>query len=67
VTAELPNLDETRCTGSAVCVTICPTNCLALAGGRPWMPRPADCVSCTLCVLICPTDALRMQPAPAEK
>jgi len=67
VTAELPDLDDTRCTGSAVCVAVCPTGCLAMAGGRPWMPRPADCVSCGACVLVCPTLALRMAPAPGDE
>ncbi len=65
--SDLPDLDDTRCNGSAICVAVCPTNCLAMACGRPWMPRPADCVSCTLCVLVCPTDALRMLPDTGEK
>ncbi|HEY1375950.1 MAG TPA: 4Fe-4S dicluster domain-containing protein [Gemmataceae bacterium] len=65
MTHDLPALDDTRCTGSGVCVAACPTGCLEMAGGRPWMPRPADCVSCTLCVLVCPTHALTMAPPPA--
>ena len=64
---DLPALYETRCTGSAACVAVCPTGCLALAADRPWMPRPADCISCSLCVLVCPTHALRMVPPPGEK
>jgi len=59
---ELPLLDETRCTGRADCVAVCPTECLAMDGPLPWMPRPADCISCELCVVVCPTDALRMAP-----
>jgi NAD-dependent dihydropyrimidine dehydrogenase PreA subunit len=55
---DLPALDATRCTGS---------ECLEMSAGRPWMPRPADCVSCSVCVLVCPTGALRMQPSSAEK
>jgi MinD superfamily P-loop ATPase len=58
--AELPVLDETRCTGCGDCVAVCPTACLATAGRRPWMPRPADCVACGACVLVCPVDALRL-------
>ena len=42
--AELPVLDETRCTGCADCVAVCPTDCLAMNGPAPWMPRPLDCV-----------------------
>jgi NAD-dependent dihydropyrimidine dehydrogenase PreA subunit len=62
MTLDLPALDDSLCTGSAVCVAACPTGCLSLAGNRPWMPRPVDCISCTLCVIVCPTHALRMIP-----
>jgi NAD-dependent dihydropyrimidine dehydrogenase PreA subunit len=58
--SELPLLDETRCTGHADCVAVCPTDCLEMTAGRPWLPRPADCISCELCVLVCPTEALRL-------
>jgi NAD-dependent dihydropyrimidine dehydrogenase PreA subunit len=67
MTIDLPALDVTRCTGSALCVAVCPADCLALANGRPWMPRPADCIGCSVCVLICPTEALVMAPPPTEK
>jgi len=59
---ELPVLDSTRCTGCGECVLICPTECLELAGPRPWLPRPLDCISCTACALICPAQALEMKP-----
>jgi NAD-dependent dihydropyrimidine dehydrogenase PreA subunit len=68
---ELPLLDETRCTGCADCVAVCPTDCLAMTAALhgpalPTLARPVDCVSCSLCVLICPADALHMaEPAPA--
>jgi NAD-dependent dihydropyrimidine dehydrogenase PreA subunit len=60
MTPELPALDETRCVGSSSCVAVCPTACLEMSDGRPWMPRPADCIACNLCVLVCPTAALRL-------
>jgi NAD-dependent dihydropyrimidine dehydrogenase PreA subunit len=59
---ELPLLDETRCTGCGDCVAVCPTDCLALAGALPWLPRPGDCVSCGLCVAVCPAGALCLAP-----
>lgn len=62
---ELPALDVSRCTGCGDCVAICPTGCLAMAGARPWLPRPLDCVSCTACELICPARAIGFQAASA--
>lgn len=57
---DLPLLDDTACAGAGDCVAICPTDCLEMSGGRPWLPRPADCVRCGACVLVCPTQALSL-------
>ena len=62
---ELPVLDVTKCVGSGACVAVCPTNCLELRAGRPWLPRPGDCIACSACVLVCPTGALRLAELPA--
>jgi NAD-dependent dihydropyrimidine dehydrogenase PreA subunit len=59
---ELPLLDETRCTGCGDCVAVCPTNCLEMSAGLPWLPRPEDCIRCNVCVLVCPVNALRLAP-----
>jgi formate hydrogenlyase subunit 6/NADH:ubiquinone oxidoreductase subunit I len=58
---ELPALDPVRCTGCGDCVALCPTDCLAMAGPLPWLPRPLDCVACAACVLVCPTNAVRLE------
>ncbi len=57
---ELPALDERLCTGCGRCVAVCPTDCLAMAGPLPWLPRPADCISCSACVFLCPAAALAL-------
>ena len=58
---ELPVVQSTRCTGCGDCASICPVDCIEMAGAMPWLPRPADCIACGACVLICPVDALSMQ------
>ncbi len=58
---ELPMLDERRCTGCGDCVTICPTDCLAMAGALPWLPRPYDCIACSACAIICPSEAIAIR------
>jgi NAD-dependent dihydropyrimidine dehydrogenase PreA subunit len=57
---ELPLLDETRCTGCGDCVPVCPTECLEMSHGIPWLPRPAACIPCAVCVLVCPVSALEL-------
>ena len=59
---ELPDLDETRCTGCGDCVSVCPADCLEMAASLPWLPRPDDCTSCSLCALVCPAEAIKMRP-----
>ena len=63
---ELPVLDSTHCTGCGDCVAVCPAECLAMSGPRPWLPRPRDCVSCSACELVCPADAIRLTSADAK-
>ena len=54
----LPALDERRCIACGWCVAVCPTDCLAMTGPQPWMPRPLDCIRCAACALVCPTAAI---------
>ena len=57
---EMPQVDESRCTGCEDCVVICPAECLAIWRDSPVVVRPGHCVSCTLCESICPTEAITM-------
>lgn len=60
MTTELPQLEPSLCRGNGECIRICPTECLEMETGRPWLARPADCIACSLCVQVCPTGALTM-------
>lgn len=60
MTNELPQLDAARCTGCSLCVGVCPTTCMGMAGRVPWLPRPRDCIACSACALVCPTGAIQM-------
>jgi len=57
----LPAVDESRCAATGDCVRLCPAACLEMAGGVPWLPRPADCVSCGICADVCPTGAVTLE------
>jgi NAD-dependent dihydropyrimidine dehydrogenase PreA subunit len=59
---ELPLLDPTRCSICAICVRVCPVDCLAMAGSTPVLVRPLDCTECALCVIVCPSNAVTMSP-----
>ncbi len=52
-----------RCTGSAICVLVCPKDVLAMNGParKVDIVRPADCIQCGACIVQCPTDALRFR------
>ena len=56
----LPKLDASRCIACGDCVALCPTQCLAMGGPLPWLPRSLDCVACEVCVIVCPTAAIAM-------
>ncbi|MFO0936141.1 MAG: 4Fe-4S dicluster domain-containing protein [Gemmataceae bacterium] len=62
----MPALNAARCTGCGRCVECCPTQCLDLLDGLPWLPRPRDCISCTACQRVCPTQAISFQPLTRE-
>jgi NAD-dependent dihydropyrimidine dehydrogenase PreA subunit len=65
--SDLPIVDATRCSGCGDCVAVCPTDCLAMDGALPWLPRPADCVACALCAHVCPAEAVAMTPADSPR
>ena len=53
------------CTGSAICVLVCPRDVLEMEGSarKVSIARPRDCIQCGACIVQCPTDALRFRYA----
>ncbi|UCD33659.1 MAG: 4Fe-4S binding protein [Desulfobacterales bacterium] len=58
-------VDNDRCKGCELCVTVCPKNVLELCdkvnamGYFPvYQARPEDCVYCTTCCIMCPDVAI---------
>ena len=58
-------VDNDRCKGCELCVTVCPKNVLELSGevnAMGYFPvyqaRPEDCVYCTTCCIMCPDVAI---------
>ena len=55
-------IDEDRCKGCGLCVTVCPTHALRMAEGRfnikGYSPvevaDPEACTGCGVCTIICP-------------
>ncbi len=59
-------INDDRCTGCDACVTVCPTNVLALVHHKSRVQRFEDCVQCEACARVCPTRALVMHPTGTE-
>ena len=55
----LPELDPTRCDGSAACVDVCPTRAIALSE-KVWSVDAGACIFCGACERACPRDAIKL-------
>lgn len=58
-------IDENRCKGCGLCITVCPKNVLEISpqvndmGYFPaYQARAEDCIHCTMCCIICPDVAI---------
>ena len=52
-------IDYDKCDGCGTCVTMCPTQAVALVNGKPSVVRPDSCNYCTDCEQVCTTGAIR--------
>ncbi len=58
-------IDEDRCKGCGLCVTMCPKNVLEISdqvNTKGYFPafraRPEDCIYCAICCTMCPDVAI---------
>jgi 2-oxoglutarate ferredoxin oxidoreductase subunit delta len=58
-------IDDKRCKGCAICVAVCPKQCLAIAEAfnqagyyYPAMKNAGDCTGCGACAKLCPDFAV---------
>jgi ferredoxin len=56
-------LAETKCTGAAECVKVCPSEVLVMDGKRHKVriDQPEACIRCGACIVQCPDDALQFR------
>jgi len=54
-------VDEDRCVGCQVCISVCPYNAIALNDRERAEVNPALCKGCGTCTATCPSGAIRSQ------
>jgi 2-oxoglutarate ferredoxin oxidoreductase subunit delta len=68
------HIDENRCKGCGLCITVCPKNVLEISeqvSPKGYFPafqaRPEDCIFCALCCVMCPDVAITITEETEEK
>ena len=59
-------VDSNICTGCAICITICPVQCidiveLSISFNGEAKVNPENCTGCNLCAIECPWEAILMK------
>ena len=58
IVIEMPVVDEAKCNGCGLCVSVCYCNALVLVGGVVTVVETEECCWCTECEAVCPTGAI---------
>ena len=53
-----PIIDEERCQGCGLCVSVCACGALKVVGNVVVAIEVENCGWCTLCEMVCPNDAI---------
>ena len=56
--SEMPMIDEEKCQGCGLCVSVCACGALVVADKRVIAIEVDECRWCTLCELVCPSGAI---------
>ena len=54
-------LDEEKCVGCGMCLTVCPHEVFSLNNGRAVIKDRDACMECGACAVNCPVEALKVQ------
>jgi len=55
---EGPIINQEKCNGCGLCVSVCTCGALSLAGGVVVINRDLVCSWCTVCEAVCPSGAI---------
>lgn len=56
--AEMPVIDQEKCNGCGLCLSVCTCKSLVLVGNVITVIETVECDWCTLCEAVCPTGAI---------
>ncbi len=56
--AAMPEIDQEKCNGCGLCVSVCSCNAIVLVANVISIIETEECLWCTLCEAVCPTAAI---------
>ena len=55
---EMPVIDQSKCNGCGLCVSVCRCQALVLVGKVVTVIETEECHWCTYCEVVCPVEAI---------